>query len=75
MKYFNAFKCFQGFKYFRCQNKSRKTYGLCTDQKKSILHEVAKAFVVLIFEFHWSYESVGVEAGIENSNHKKSKPE
>ena len=35
-KYFNPFKCFQGFKYFRCQNKSRKTYGLCADQKKSI---------------------------------------
>ena len=39
--------------------------------KKGQYYEIAKASVVLILEFQWSYESAGVEAGIKNSNHKK----
>ena len=39
--------------------------------EKRQYYEIEKASVVLILEFQWSYESVWVEAGIENSNHKK----
>ena len=36
-KYINAFKCFQCFTKFLCQNKSRKMFGLCADRKKLML--------------------------------------